>query len=552
MRTVPETISATATFLFTDIEASTELLKSNRPEYPKLLAEHHRLLRQAFAAYGGTEVDNQGDSFFVAFTRAKDAILAAAAGQRALAKHTWPGGAAVRVRMGIHTGEADLALDRYVGLSVHRAARISAIAHGGQVLVSPTTAGLLEDDDELPGIALKDLGEHRLKDIARPVRLYQLEVDGLRRTFPSLKVSRPPERDRRKRAAVVGAALLLLAGAAAVAIVLTSRDEAPPAVLPNSLVRIDADTLEPTDVVRLGSAPDLVVVTGGYVWITHHVLRDRPSGALRDAGDRTLTRVEPETGNVVTVGGGLAPCGLAADPSGDIWVANCFASGGQSANVVRVDATTLDFEATWPVPAEDGFYRGLAYGGGSLWLSEVFGADDEIGTVTQLDPRSGKQRKIRLPNPADGPLTWSEGYGDLWVSNFGVGTITRIHASTRTVETVDVKSVNPGHVLVDGEVVWVGDWELPPRVERLRAVGPSRPRSVHLPARNIEAGVSNVAAGDGYIWATTPRDRALWRIDPKTDEATRIAMPHLPTGVAANAGGVWVTVQAEGAEFGDA
>ena len=548
MRTVPETISATATFLFTDIEASTELLKSNRPEYPRLLADHHRLIREAFAAYGGTEVDNQGDSFFVAFTRAKDAILAAAAGQRALAEHTWPGGAAVRVRMGIHTGEADLALDRYVGLSVHRAARISAIAHGGQVLVSPTTAGLLEDDDDLPGIALKDLGEHRLKDIARPVRLYQLEVDGLRRTFPPLKVSRPPQRDRRKGAALVGAALLL-AGAAAVAIVLTSRDEAPPAVLPNSLVRVDADTLEPTDVMRVGSAPDLVVAAGGFVWITHHVLRDRASGALRDAGDRTLTRVDPETREVVTVGGGLAPCGLAPDPSGDVWVANCFASGGSSANVVRVDATTLQFEATWPVPARDGFYRGLAYGGGSLWVGEL-GEPVKNGTVTEVDPQSGQLRAIRLPNPATGSLAWSEGYGDLWVSNFDDGTLTRIHAATREIETVDAMSVRPGHILVDGEAVLVGDWD-GPRVERFRAVGPSRPQTVHLPTRAGEGGVANVAAGEGYLWAAVPKDGALSRIDPETNEVVRIAMPHLPTGLTTDAGGVWVTVQGVG-EFGNA
>ena len=132
----------------------------------------------------------------------------------------------------------------------------------------------------------------------------------------------------------------------------------PPRVLPNSLVRIDPDTLEATDVVPVGSAPDLVVAAGGFVWITHHVLRDFGSARVRDAGDRTLKRVDPETGEVETVGGGLAPCGLAPDPSGDVWVANCFASGGRDANVVRVDATTLDFEATYPVPEGETGSRG--------------------------------------------------------------------------------------------------------------------------------------------------------------------------------------------------
>jgi class 3 adenylate cyclase len=327
MIAVPDPTSATATFLFTDIVGSTQLLRSHRREYASILADHHRLLRETFTAYGGREIDNQGDSFFVAFPRAKDAVLAAAACQKAVAAHSWPGGAAVRVRIGIHTGEADLTVDRYVGLSVHRAARISAVGHGGQVLVSHTTAGLLEDDEEeLPRIAFRDLGEHRLKDISRPVRIYQLDIEGLRTAFPPLAIPDAPKPDRRRRAALV-AASLVLAGAGALTLALTNREEAPPEVLPNSLGRIDPSTLEPTDVVPIGAAPDRVVVAGGFVWVTHYVLRDTDSASLRNAGDRTLTRIDPSTGDVVVVGGGLAPCGLAADPSGDVWVANCFASG---------------------------------------------------------------------------------------------------------------------------------------------------------------------------------------------------------------------------------
>jgi class 3 adenylate cyclase/sugar lactone lactonase YvrE len=539
---VSDVTSATATFLFTDIEGSTALLKSHRAEYSSILAEHHRLLRGAFTEHGGREVDNQGDSFFVAFGRAKNAVLAAAAAQRAISTHSWPGAASVRVRMGIHTGEADVAIDRYVGLSVHRAARISAIGHGGQVLISQSTASLLEDDEEdLPGIELRDLGAHHLKDIARPVRLYQLDVEGLPTAFPPLNVSRPPPRRRRTRAALAGAGLLLAGGV--VAAVLTRGGDAAPTVVPNSLVRIDPETLEPTDVVPIGTAPDLVVAAGGFIWITHHVLRDVASGAARDAGDRTLTRVDPEAGEVVTVGGGLAPCGLAPDPSGDVWVANCFASGGQGANVVRVDATTLNFEATLGVPGGTGVYRGVAYGGGSLWLSEISGeGGTQVGTVTQLDPRSGKQRTIRIRDPVTA-LTFAEGYGDVWGSNFDFGTLTRIQASTATAATIDLTSgVNPGHIVSDGEVVWVGDWS-GPQVARAFAVGPSMPRTVSLPARNPQAGVWNLAAGEGHIWATTPRDGTLWRIDPTTNVATRIELPHFPAGVTASADGLWVTVR---------
>jgi class 3 adenylate cyclase/streptogramin lyase len=530
---VHEATRATATFLFTDIEGSTQLLKSHRGEYANILAEHRRLLSETFAAHGGKEIDNQGDAFFVAFNRAKDAVLAAAACQRAVAEHSWPGGAALQVRMGIHTGEADLTVDRYVGLSVHRAARICAVGHGGQVLLSQTTASHLEDEEEdLPGITLKDLGEHRLKDISRPVRLYQLDVDGLRTAFPPLAISDRPTPNRRKHVGLAAAALLL-AAVTVVALALLSRDEAPPEVVPNSLVRIDPRTLEPTDVIPIGVEPDIAVAAGGFVWVTHRILRDFGPGGLRNAGDRTLTRIDPATGDVVVVGGGLAPCGLTADPSGDVWVANCFAEGSANANVVRVDASTLQFEATWPVPATTDFYRGLAYGGGSLWIS----ADDSI---MEIDPRTGAQRSI--PVTGSPPLAWSEGYGDLWISNFDTGSVSRIHAATRRVETSQTAATSPAFLVVDGDVVWVADWAAP-RVVRLRAVGESKPRTVSLPVAGGGPGVGSVAAGAGAVWATTPRDGALWRIDTKTNDVTRIAVPHLPTWVTVGDDELWLTVR---------
>jgi streptogramin lyase len=124
--------------------------------------------------------------------------------------------------------------------------------------------------------------------------------------------------------------------------------------------------------VKIGPRADLVVVAGGYVWITHGLLR-YTEGGIRDAGDRNLTRVDPSTREGRPVGGGLAPCGIAADPSGDVWVANCYASH-PGANVLRVDARTLEFEATRSVPAADGYFRGMAYGGGSLWVADGSGA----------------------------------------------------------------------------------------------------------------------------------------------------------------------------------
>jgi streptogramin lyase len=378
--------------------------------------------------------------------------------------------------------------------------------------------------------------------------LRELEAAILRQDAQLHAPPRPTRRTsavHRKRRGVVaiGAALVVAAAAALVGITfIGGESRAPPRVLPNSLVRVDPDTLEATNVARVGSAPDLVVAAGGFVWITHHIFRGAGSDRIRDAGDRTLKRVDPETGEVETVGGGLAPCGLAPDPSGDVWVANCFASGGNDPNVVRVDATTLHFEATYPVPQGDvpaaqNIYHGLVYGGGSLWVGglEVPRLDArEYAKVIQVDPQSGKQRATGARATA---LAWADTSGDLWSSNFGEGTLTRLDASTRAVETFDVLSLDPAHILVDGETVWVGDWALP-GVERLRAVGPRRRRLVELPVRNFHTGVWQIAAGEGYIWATTPADGALWRIDPKTNKVKRIPIPYPPTGVTANEGDV--------------
>lgn len=173
----------TVTFLFTDIEGSTRLAARLGERYAEVLAEHQRLLRAAFAGAGGREIDTQGDAFFVVFPRAKDALAAALAGQRALAAHHWPEDGRVRVRMGLHSGEPAVAGGRYVGLGVHRAARICAAGHGGQILLSSATYALLADD-VLPGVAFHELGEHRLKDLERPERLYQVSVPDLPRAFP--------------------------------------------------------------------------------------------------------------------------------------------------------------------------------------------------------------------------------------------------------------------------------------------------------------------------------------------------------------------------------
>ena len=188
--TIDETGTTTLTFLFSDVEGSTALLRKLRDGYGAVMGSHERLMREAWEASGGRELDADGDSFFVAFRRPRQAIDAAIAAQRALAAGTWPDGVEVRVRIGVHTGEASLAGDQYVGLAVHRAARICDAGHGGQILISETTRSLLEDEEaELDGGSLHDLGPHMLKDFDRPVRIYQLAVQGLPAEFPALRTA---------------------------------------------------------------------------------------------------------------------------------------------------------------------------------------------------------------------------------------------------------------------------------------------------------------------------------------------------------------------------
>jgi class 3 adenylate cyclase/pimeloyl-ACP methyl ester carboxylesterase len=178
--------AGTVTLLFSDIEGSTRLLDNLGERYADVLDDHRRIVRGAIAEHAGHEVRTEGDAFFVAFTRATDAVRTAVAAQRALGACAWPDEVAVRVRMGVHTGEPQVVADDYVGMDVHCAARICSAAHGGQVLVSETTEKVLAGH-ALEGVGLQDLGEHRLKDLGRPLRLYQVAAEGLVADFAPLR-----------------------------------------------------------------------------------------------------------------------------------------------------------------------------------------------------------------------------------------------------------------------------------------------------------------------------------------------------------------------------
>jgi DNA-binding NarL/FixJ family response regulator/class 3 adenylate cyclase len=197
--------SGTFTFLLSDIEGSTELARRLGDGWGSVLADHHRLLRTAFETAGGEGIGTQGDAFFVAFRRPRDAVLAALDAQRSLAGYPWPEGVAVRVRVAIHTGEASISGGEYHGIAIHRAARICSVCTGGEILLSQATATLLDDEEHGSAFVLVDLGERQLKDFERPIRVYRLV--GAEAPEPS-----PPEDDDLIRVLIVDDQALVRAG----------------------------------------------------------------------------------------------------------------------------------------------------------------------------------------------------------------------------------------------------------------------------------------------------------------------------------------------------
>jgi class 3 adenylate cyclase len=181
MATLP---SGTVTFVFSDIEGSTALVKRLGDRYGDVLADHRRLMREALGEHGGgIEIDTQGDAFFFAFARARDAVAASVEAQRAHAAHAWPEEVDVRMRMGLHTGEPAVGEEGYHGLDVVRAARLCSAAAGGSVLLSETTRALV--GGAVPeGVAVHPVGERRLKDLDEPERVYELEIEGVETSEP--------------------------------------------------------------------------------------------------------------------------------------------------------------------------------------------------------------------------------------------------------------------------------------------------------------------------------------------------------------------------------
>jgi YVTN family beta-propeller protein len=518
--------SGAVTFLFTDIEGSTRLLKRLREGYADVLAEHQRLLRATFASHRGHEVDTQGDSFFVAFASARDALLAAVDGQLTLNSHPWPAGVQIKVRMGLHTGQAALGDGRYTGLAVHRAARVGAAGHGGQILVTQATQTLLEDEEEDLHVFLRDLGEQRLKDLDRPVRLYQAVADGLPDSFPPLRheaesaqaaaAATGPALWRRPVFALV--ALAVVCVLAAGAILGTRRSSGGLGeVRPNHVGLIDPKRNEIVAEIAVGIRPGPVATNGSAVWVGN--LQDRTLSKIN------VRRRSPEA--TISLDN-RTPTGLAVG-SGAVWVAY-----GLRGQLSRVDPQFN--QVTKPIEVASSSFGSqtgaVAVGAGSVWA--VFGDS----TLARIEPKAG--RVTGSVTVGAMPRALVVGGGSLWVFNSGDATVDRFNPATFESGPTETKSVGSGSAgIAFGEgAVWVAN-TVDDTVTRIDpSTGSTRTISVG-------DGPVAIALGAGSVWVANASAGTVSRVDPVANKVVRtISLRSAPSGIVFVDGLVWVAAQA--------
>jgi YVTN family beta-propeller protein len=513
----PELPSGTVTFLFTDIEGSTRLLnRLGQRRYDEVLVAQQEILNTAFSAHQGRVVDTQGDSFFVAFRTAAHAVAAAVDAQRGLAGHPWPEGAEIKVRMGLHTGEPKVGKDRYVGIGVHRAARIGGAGHGGQVLLSWTTKGLAEED--LPaGVAIRDLGERLLKDIEQPQRLYQLEIAGLVSEFGPLNTL-DVELKRRRRRTYVGAALIgvVAAGVAIPVFALgQSSGGSDVTVAPNSLAIIDPGSNKVVgSVPNVGAGPASIAFGSNSLWVAN--LDDQTVSRI-DPVSRSVTRVYPVSDT---------PTGLAVG-AGSVWVVGADPTN-PSVSVRRIDprfgTVALATQIGNVVPGGPGFAATLKK---TVWIAP------SSGLLSRLDATTG--RRVRKIDPNAGPAGLALGAGAVWVTDSDANTVTRVD-STGLLTPIPVGR-GPAAIAVGEGGVWVVD-SLDDTVVRIdpgtRAVTTSIP---------VGRAPTGVAVGAGSVWVANSADGTVTRIDPKGARGSQtIPVGGSPQSLVVAEGRVWVTV----------
>jgi class 3 adenylate cyclase/ABC-type branched-subunit amino acid transport system substrate-binding protein len=545
--------TGTVTFLFTDVEGSTRLVRQLRERYGELISEHRRLLRDAFAAHGGHEIDTQGDSFFFVFRRAKDAVAGAVAAQQALHTHPWPAGAAFRVRIGMHTGEPAIADDRYVGLGVHRAARVMAAGHGGQILLSQATAAVFQDD-ELPEIELRDLGSHHLKDLTQPEHIFQLVAPGLPEEFPPLSADRAAEADDlvagrsaeleqaareavarpvvlRRRSLVMSVVAGVLAAAVAIPVFALADGDATSeleAIAANAAGVIDGADGKLVGEVPLADRPSLAAAAGQTIWVASDL---RKTVSAIDGSSRRPVHVTPT---------GMRAGALAAD-AGGAWLVDRFGR-----RLVRVDRDYGEAArpTSLPRPPDRGPVRdvaaqpGLAVGNDAVWITTG------SSQLLKVDPKTRKVvRSIDTGLSLDAVAV---GDGSVWLASGPSATVLAVDPASGAVRSripivgdPDATSPFPRAIAVaDGAV-----WTLNANTSSVTKIDPQTRGVVATITLGAGRAPTSLAAGAGAVWISNRGDGTVTRVDSETHETESIRVGNSPAGLAAAGDEVWVTVQ---------
>jgi class 3 adenylate cyclase len=511
--------SGTVTFLFTDIEGSTQLLKQlGRDVYEGVLADHARIVREAVATHHGRVVDTQGDGFFIAFQAARDAVGAAVAAQREIAGWPWPEGAAIRVRMGLHSGEPKAGDDRYVGIGVHRGARVSALAHGGQILISDATRVLVEDD--LPqGVFLRDLGEVRLKDFDRPERIAQLTAEGLQMEFPPLAGVRPVTQPsaRRRRSVLVSMLAGVVAAAVSIPVFALGQGSKGTVAGAESLLRIDPRKATVSKGIDVPGRPAAVTTCAASVFVA--------------SLNGYVFEIDPRTSKPYPIFIGGKP--------GDISHVGSLATvvrGPPQHSVTVIDAGTGTPSAPFALPGAPSASATVTTYGNDIWIANP--GKHELEQIRS--PYTGIARTISLP-----PLTTrahrtagysgiAAGEGALWVvGNEFNRTLWRVDPATRRVTTIPL-SFAPRAVAAGYGGVWIVD-------RRGNAIVRVDPKTGRL-GRRIPVGSSPraVTVGAGFVWVANELSGSISRIDPKRSVVKVTEVGGHPIALATGLGAIWV------------
>ena len=437
--------------------------------------------------------------------------------------------------MGIHTGEPAMGGERYVGMGVHRAARICAAGHGGQVLVSQTTRELLRDDP-IPKVTMRDLGEHQLKDMDERERIYQLVAPGLREDFPGLKTAAPPpfegregelaeaateelakrwRRPARRTLIIATFAAALVGLGAGVLLTQGGGSTASASVSANAVGVIDPDDGRIAAEILVGAAPGGVAAGPDAIWVSN-------------TGENTVSRIDPSTNDVrqtIDVGGG--PVGVAVTPNA-VWVAN-----GLNGTVSRIDTETN--RVTQTVPVGNG-PTGAAAGEEVIWVT-----NSTDGTVSRIDTDVGR---VTTTFPAaSGASAIAVGFGRVWVVSPPSAKLIALDPdSGRIVDEIGV-GVDPAGVAIGSDAVWVTN-----RADG--TVSKIEPRTgAVIGTIGVGRSPTGIAASPDAVWVANAGDGTLSRVDPSTVSVVQsVPLGNPPRDVVWSPAGAYVTVGSSGAE----